>query len=112
VRVILDECLPRRLGLELSGHTVVTVQQAGMAGMANGELLARIQGSYDAFITIDQNLAAQHAITNLSIGVVVLRAPSNKFDDVKPLVPQILAALSSLQPGQIVVCHDPSPKRA
>jgi hypothetical protein len=59
VRVILDECLPRRLGLELSGHVVLTVPQAGLAGMANGELLARIQGSYDAFITIDQNLAVQ-----------------------------------------------------
>jgi hypothetical protein len=103
MRVILDECLPRRLGLELGGHAVLTVPQAGMAGMANGELLARIQGSFDAFITIDQNLAAQQATTNFSIGVVVLRAPSNKFEDVKPLVPQILAALSSLQPGQIVV---------
>jgi hypothetical protein len=82
-----------------------------MAGMANGELLARIQRSYDAFITIDQNLAAQQATTNLSIGVIVLRAPSNKFGDVKPLVPQILAALSSLRPGQVVVCHHSNPKR-
>jgi len=111
VRVILDECLPRRLGSELSGHTVLTVPQAGMAGMANGELLARIQGSFDAFITIDQNLAAQQATANLSIGVIVPRAPSNKFDDVKPLVPQILVALSSLQPGQTVVCRHPKLER-
>jgi uncharacterized protein DUF5615 len=103
VRVILDECLPRRLGLELSGHVVLTVPQAGLAGMANGELLARIQGNYDAFITIDQNLAVQQTTMNLSIGVIVLRAPSNKLDDLKPLVPQILAALSSLRSGQIVV---------
>jgi len=98
---------PRRLASELTGHAVFTVQQAGMAGMANGELLARIQGSFDAFITIDQNIAAQQTTAKLSIGVIVLRAPSNKFDDVRPLVPQILAALSSLQPGQIAVCHDP-----
>ena len=110
MRVIIDECLPKRLGLELSGHAVFTVQQAGLAGMANGELLARIQGSFDAFVTIDQNLAAQQTIANLSIGVIVLRAPTNKFDDVKPLVPQILAALSALQPGQIVVCHHPKLK--
>jgi hypothetical protein len=111
VRVILDECLPRRLGLELSGHAVVTVPQAGMAGLANGELLARIQGSFDAFVTIDQNLVAQHATTILSIGVIVLRAPSNKFDDVRLLVPQILAALSWLEPGQIVVCRHPKLER-
>jgi hypothetical protein len=103
VRVIIDECLPRRLASELTGHAVFTVQQAGMA---NGELLARIQGSFDAFITIDQNIVAQQTTAKLSIGVIVLRAPSNKFDDVKPLVPQILEALSSLQPGQIAVCRD------
>jgi predicted nuclease of predicted toxin-antitoxin system len=103
MRVILDECLPRRLGLALDGHSVSTVQQAGWAGIANGELLARIQGTYDAFITIDKDLAAQQMTTNLSFGVLVLRAPSNKLDDVKPLVPQILAALSLLQPGQVVL---------
>jgi hypothetical protein len=107
VRVILDECPARRLGLELRGHVVLTVPQAGLAGMTNGELLARIQGRYDAFVTIDQNLVVQQTTTNLSIGVVVLRAPSNKLDDLKPLVPQILAALSSLQPGQIMVVPSP-----
>jgi hypothetical protein len=111
VRVILDECLPRRLGLELSGHAVLTVPQAGMAGLANGELLARIKGSFDAFITIDQNLAAQQVTTNLAFGVIVLRGPSNKFEDLKALVPQILAALSSLSPGRIVVCHHPKFER-
>jgi len=54
VRVIIDEC---------------------MAGMANGELLARIQGSFDAFITIDQNIAAQQTTAKLSIGVIVRALP-------------------------------------
>jgi hypothetical protein len=56
MRVILDECLPRRLGLELSGHLVSTVPLAGWAGISNGKLLARINGNYDAFITVDKNL--------------------------------------------------------
>ncbi len=103
MRVILDECLPRRLGLELSGHLVSTVPRAGWAGIANGKLLACIQGNYDAFVTIDKNLSAQQKTAGLSFGVVVLRAPSNKLEDVKPLVPQILTALSSLQPGQVVL---------
>ena len=103
MRVILDECLPRRLGLELSGHLVSTVPQAGWAGIANGKLLACIHGNYDAFVTIDKNLSAQQKTAGLSFGVVVLRAPSNKLEDVKPLVPQILAALSSLKPGQVVI---------
>lgn len=102
MRVILDECLPRRLGLELTGHLVVTVQQEGWAGISNGKLLIRIQGNYDAFITVDKNLPAQQQMTGLSFGVVVLRAPSNKLEDLRPLIPQIIVTLDSLRPGQVV----------
>lgn len=59
MRVILDECLPRRLGRELIGHNVTTVPQAGWAGSTNGKLLARIAGNFDAFVTVDKNLPSQ-----------------------------------------------------
>ncbi len=39
MRILLDECLPRRLGLELVDHLVLTVPQAGWAGISNGKLL-------------------------------------------------------------------------
>jgi hypothetical protein len=103
MRVILDECLPRRLGREIAGHLVSTVPQSGWAGIANGALLARIQDMFDAFITIDQNLPAQQNIAALSFGVIVLRASSNTLHDLKPLIPQILTALATLQPGQVIL---------
>lgn len=103
MRVLLDECLPRRLGLELTGHLVATVPQAGWAGISNGKLLALIAGNYDAFLTVDKNLPAQQKTAALPFGVVVLRAPSNQLSDLKPLVPQILAALTTLQPGSVVL---------
>ena len=40
MRVLLDECLPRRLKLEIRGHSVQTVPEAGWAGRSNGELLS------------------------------------------------------------------------
>jgi hypothetical protein len=39
LRVLLDECLPRRFGAALQGHVVTTVPQAGWAGLTNGALL-------------------------------------------------------------------------
>jgi hypothetical protein len=98
----LDECLPRRLGLELAGHLVSTVPQAGWEGLSNGKLLALIGGNYEAFLTIDKNLPAQQKTSALSFGIVVLRAPSNHLADLRPLVPQILRMLGSLQPGAVV----------
>ena len=103
MRIILDECLPRKLGLELPGHLVATVPQAGWAGMSNGKLLALIVGNYDAFITVDKNLPAQQKTAALPFGVVIVRSASNKLSDLKPLVPRILAALAALQPNQVVV---------
>jgi len=40
VKILLDECLPRDLQNHLVGHECQTVPQAGLAGVANGELLA------------------------------------------------------------------------
>lgn len=102
MRVLLDECLPRRLSIEISGHAVSTVPQAGWAGISNGKLLARIDGNYDAFITVDKNLPSQQNTTGLSFGIIVLRAPSNQLGDLRPLIPQILVALQTLLPGQVI----------
>jgi hypothetical protein len=103
MRVILDECLPRRLALEIDGHQVSTVPQQGWAGVSNGQLLARIAGNYDAFITVDKNLPAQQKTSSLPFGVLVLRAPSNQLTDLRPLVPKIISVLKNLQSGQVFI---------
>lgn len=102
MRLILDECLPKRLTRELPGHDSVTVPMAGMAGLQNGDLLRRISGKFEGFITIDGNLAHQQNTGQLPFGVVVLAAPSNKIEDIRPLIPQILKTLQTLKPGQVV----------
>lgn len=100
--MLLDECLPRRLGAKLTGHTVSTVPQAGWAGASNGELLSRIEGRFDAFVTVDANLPAQQRMDRRAFGVVVIGAASNRLDDLAPLAPRILAALAALKPGEVV----------
>jgi hypothetical protein len=62
MRVLLDECLPRGLKAHLSGHDVVTVPEAGWAGMKNGELLRAAAGAgraVDVFVTIDKSIVYQ-----------------------------------------------------
>ena len=58
---------------------------AGWAGIQNGDLLRRIAGNFDAFLTIDGNLAHQQNTGTLLFGGVVLGAPSNKIEDIRPL---------------------------
>ncbi len=93
MRILLDECLPRKLGAHLIGHEVLTVPQAGWAGLKNGKLLAAAQDSFDVFLTIDQNLVAQQNTSSLRMTIVVLGSLSNELDHLVPLVPSILELL-------------------
>ena len=59
MRLLLDECVPRRLGRHLAPHEFQTVQQAGWGGLKNGALLARAAESFDVFVTVDQGIRYQ-----------------------------------------------------
>jgi predicted nuclease of predicted toxin-antitoxin system len=102
MRVLLDECLPRRPKRVLSAHEVRKVPEAGWAGKQNGELLRLATGAYDVFITLDQNLQYQQHIAGVSIAVVVMVCRSNRLEDLLPLVPSLLDTLQSpLRPGEV-----------
>jgi len=101
VRVLLDECVDRRLVDDIEGHDVVTVPDAGWAALQNGELLARAQGEFDAFITVDRNLPFQQDLVRFSIAVIVLRAASIRVGDLRSLIPQLLTALPSARRGEV-----------
>jgi hypothetical protein len=95
--------LDRRLARDIAGHDVSTVQQMGWAGIQNGELLrSAAAAAFDAFITGDRNLSFQQNLAELPLAVVVLKAPSNRLADLKPLVPKLLAVLAGLQPNTVV----------
>ena len=101
MRVLLDENLPHDLILELGGHEVVTVQGLGWAGVKNGELLRRAAGQVDALLTMDRKLEHEHDLGALSFGVVVIRARSNRVQDLRPLIGTVTAALARIGPGTV-----------
>lgn len=102
MRVLLDECLPRRLGQAIIGHEMSTVPEMGWAGLRNHDLLGRATGRFDAFVTVDQAVPASLEASGLGFAIVVLKAPSNRLNDLLPIVPRLLAALASIKPGEIV----------
>lgn len=98
MRLLLDENLPHAFRHELPSHDVATVGYLGWSGTKNGELLAKAAAAgFDAMITLDSGVAYQHNIAALPVAVIVLKAPSNDMDDLLPLIPQLLKALSSLR---------------
>ena len=89
MRILLDE------------HEVMTVPQVGWAGIKNGELLSRAQSQFDAFVTVDRNLAFQQNIPQFSIAIIVLESPINRLKDLRPLLPKLQQLLLNVRKGEI-----------
>jgi len=101
-RILLDECIDRRLAREISGHQIKTAPEMGWAGLDNGELLAKAQSDFDVFVTVDRNLTFQQNLPNFDLAVLVLGARTNRLRDLIPLVPKLLEALNGPQRGKAV----------
>jgi Domain of unknown function (DUF5615) len=101
VRVLLDECAPRKLKQELPGHEVTTLQELGWAGLKNGPLLARAAGRFEAFITVDQNIQHQQRLPVPGLAIIILRAASNDTDALRPLMADVRSLLSAVKGGEV-----------
>jgi hypothetical protein len=101
LRVLLDECVPRRLARALPGHEVRTVPEMGWAGMRNGALLEAAAGSFEILVTVDQRIRHQQRVYAFDIAVIVLVAPRTKIDHLLPLVPEILRVIARSRPGNV-----------
>ncbi len=71
----------------------------GWTTVKNGELLTLVSAEFDAFVTVDGNLAFQQNLTSHNLAVIVLRAGSNRLADLKPLVPKLLEAIEAGRRG-------------
>ncbi len=100
MRVLLDENVPVGLAPELTGHEVKTVSSLGWSGVTNSELLRRASEQFDVLVTMDQNVPFQQNLSS-RLGVVLVRARSNRLIHVRPLAPDILAALTRIRPGEV-----------
>lgn len=103
MRILLDECVPRRLRQNLPGHDVRTVPEMGWSGKKNGELLQLMAGqNFEVLLTVDQSLRHQQNVQAVGVAVIVLVAASNRLADLVPLMPAALASLSSIKPGDVI----------
>ena len=95
-RVILDECLPRRLKRILGDNQVETAFEAGLAGFKNGALLAAVSERFEGFVTVDKALRHQQNLSAPAFGIVLIRVPSNSIEDLRPLATPLRSAIAGL----------------
>lgn len=100
MKILLDECVDRRLSRDLLGHDVTTVPRRGWGGVKNGELLALAQTEFEVFVTVDKKIVIEQDLTRFTIAVVLIRARTNRLEDIRPLVSQLLQTINSAVPGR------------
>jgi hypothetical protein len=105
MRVPLDECVPRGLRQDLSGHEVKTVAEMGWAGVKNGALLERAEKQFDVFLTVDRGIEHQQNLAGYAIAVVVIHSSSNDIAVLRLLMAQVRGVLAQAKPRAVAHVH-------
>lgn len=103
MKLLLDECLPKKLKGQLPAHDCRTVPEEGFAGKKNGALLALAEeAGFQVFLTIDRGIEHQQNLESRTIAIIVVRVRSGRLSEFLPLIPAILSAIDSIKDGQLV----------
>ncbi len=100
MKILLDECVTRKLKKYLPDLDVQTVSEMGLSGFKNGKLLAATaQMGFDVLLTVDKNMNYQQDIGRFALTLVVFDVVKSNIKYLEPLVPEFLAQLSDYQKG-------------
>jgi len=96
--ILFDHGTPRGLAAGLAGHEVREAKAQGWDRLTNGELLAAAENAgFNVLLTTDKNIQYQQKLSGRKLAIIVLGKARWKL--IRPMIPQILAAVNSCRPG-------------
>ena len=101
MKVLLDECVDRRLADYLREFEITTVAAQGWGGITNGKLLAPAQAEFEVFVTVDRKLSFQQNLQKFDLAVILLVSKSNRLQDLLPSVPALINAIPVAERGKL-----------
>jgi hypothetical protein len=94
MRLLLDECVPRKFRNGLAGHDCCK---------KNGELLSLAEkADFQVFLTLDRGLEYEQNLQRRTIAIILIRTKSSRLADLLPHSTEILRVLGSIRPGELV----------
>ena len=103
MRVLLDECVSEGLRNYLPGHECQSARYAGFTGLENGQLLIAAEAAkFDLLLTVDRGFEYQQNLGHRKIAVIIFCGKSVLLEDLLLLMPECLARLKSIRPGEVV----------
>ena len=104
MRILLDDSLPAEFAAAFAPLDVSTVWSERWSRLRNSALLrVAADAGYKVLITSDSSIPFRTDVARFGIGVIVVIAPSSRFDDLRPFVPSIVEAIHRIKPGSVTV---------
>ena len=98
MKILLDECVTKRLKKHLNNLNVFTVRELELSGIKNGKLMAYCSdNNFDVLLTIDKNLMFQQNLEKYPVTIVVLNSLSSKIEELVLFIPSFEKQINSFQ---------------
>jgi len=104
MKILLDECVTKRLKKHLEEFEVFTVRELGLSGVKNGELMSYcIENNFDILLTIDKNLMFQQNLEKYPFTIVILNCMTSKIEELVTFLPSFKIQVDKLQKHQAYI---------
>ncbi len=98
MKILLDECVTKRLKKHLEEFEVLTVTELGLSGIKNGKLLSYcVANNFDILFTIDKNLLFQQNLDQYPVIIVVLNCQTSKIEELVTFMPSFKSQIGKFQ---------------
>lgn len=102
MKILLDECVTRKLKNYLTDFEVFTVAQMSWSGLKNGNLMkVAIENQFDVFLTVDKNLEFQQTVSNYDISLVVFDVEKSTLEYLEELIPTFKEKSTNFKKGKV-----------
>jgi len=102
MKLLLDECVPERLKNDCTGHEIFTVNDVGLRGVKNGELLRSAAADFEVVVTVDRQMHLQQDVSGLDLALIILVSRPCRYAQLRLLVPRVLEALKTIKRGEVI----------
>ena len=98
MKILLDECVTKRLKIFLEEFEVFTVRELALSGIKNGNLMTYcVENKFDILLTIDKSIVHQQNLDKYPVTIVVLNCFTSKIEELITFLPSFKSQVGSLQ---------------
>ena len=104
MKILLDECVTKRLKPYLTEFEIFTVSEMKWNGVKNGKLMTLcIENKFDLLLTIDKNLIFQQNSDKYGLTIAVLNSSSSKIEELVLFIPSFKTQVDKLEKHKVYI---------